>query len=90
MSRKIKNTKDLTANESIYFKSRAQATFMSDSTTVEDKITSLESGCTNLTGYVKQGDLAMVAASGSYNNLSNKSTISSAVTESTVTGYLLC
>jgi hypothetical protein len=61
VSRKIKNTKDLTTNELIYFKSRAQAILMGDGTTV--------------------------ATSGSYNDLSNKST-PSAVTESTVTGYL--
>lgn len=75
MSRKIKNAKDLTTNELIYFKSHAQATFMSDGSTVEDKITSLESSGTDLTGYVKQEDLAAVATSGSYNDLSNKPTI---------------
>lgn len=40
---------------------------MSDGTTVEDKITSLESDGTDFTGYAKQEDLATVATSGSYN-----------------------
>lgn len=42
MSRKIKNAKDLATNELIYFKSHAQATFMSDGTTVEEAINNIE------------------------------------------------
>ena len=61
--------------EKVWLKGHAQATFMSDGTTVEDKITSLESSGTDLTGYVKQEDLAAVATSGSYNDLFNKPTI---------------
>ena len=41
----------------------------------------------SLEGYTKDADLAVVAKSGSYNDLSNKPTIPSAVTESTVSGW---
>lgn len=66
----------------------------------QDKISDLESirsgaakGATaiqqhqSLEGYVKDSDLASVAKSGSYNDLSNKPTIPSAVTEATVSGW---
>lgn len=43
-TRKIKNAKDVTTDELIYFKSHAQATFMSDGTTVEDAINNLQQG----------------------------------------------
>lgn len=39
-TRKIKDAKDLTTNELIYFKGHAKATFMSDGRTVEDAINS--------------------------------------------------
>lgn len=87
MSRKIKNARDLSTDELIYFKSHAQATFMSDGTTVEDKINNLQAGGADLTEYAKKSELASVATSGSYNDLSNKPTIPSAVTESTVSGW---
>lgn len=86
-TRKIKNAKDLVTDELIYFKSHAQATFMSDGTTVEDKINNLQAGGADLTEYAKKSELASVATSGSYNDLSNKPTIPSAVTESTVSGW---
>lgn len=41
----------------------------------------------NSKGYAVAANLAMVATSGSYNDLSNKPTIPSAVTESTVSGW---
>lgn len=41
----------------------------------------------SLDGYTKDADLASVAKSGSYNDLSNKPTIPSAVTEDTVSGW---
>lgn len=41
-SRKIKDAKDLSTNELIYFKGHAQATYMSDGTTVEDAINNIE------------------------------------------------
>lgn len=66
----------------------------------QDKITDLEAirsgaakGATaiqqhqSLDGYTKDADLASVAKSGSYNDLSNKPTIPSAVTEATVSGW---
>jgi hypothetical protein len=52
-TRKIKNAKDLESNELIYFKSHAQATFMSDGSTVEDVINEIkETGGADLTDYV--------------------------------------
>jgi hypothetical protein len=36
--RKVKDAKDLSSNELIYFKGHAKATYMSDGTTVEDAI----------------------------------------------------
>lgn len=88
-TRKIKNAKDLVTDELIYFKSHAQATFMSDGTTVEDKINGLQNGGGNLdlSKYVQKTELSSVATSGNYNDLSNKPTIPSAVTESTVSGW---
>ena len=37
-TRKVKDAKDLTSNELIYFKSHAKATYMSDGSTVEDAV----------------------------------------------------
>lgn len=137
--RKIKNAKDLSTNELIYFKSHAQATFMNNGLNVEEAITNLENsknsvlntiaekqdiisdldtiregaakGATALQsipseyitetelankGYATTSDLdnkmdkvtlAAVATSGSYNDLLNKPTIPSAMTESTVSGW---
>ena len=42
--RKIKDAKDLSTNELIYFKGHAQATYMSDGRTVEEAITSSTGG----------------------------------------------
>ena len=42
-TRNVKNAKDLDTGELIYFKGHAQATYMSDGTTVEDKLTSMKS-----------------------------------------------
>lgn len=88
-TRKIKDAKDLTTNELIYFRNHAKATYMSDGTTVEDKINSIKSGGgdVDLSGYVQKTELSSVATSGNYNDLSNKPTIPSAVTESTVSGW---
>ena len=126
-TRQIKDAKDLNTNELIYFASHAGATYMSDGSTVEDRINnlSMSGGGTNggnvdLTGYatetyvdnkvatkqdvisdlatirsnaskgataVQPNALATVATSGSYNDLTNKPTIPSAVTESTVTNW---
>lgn len=43
-TRKIKNAKDITTDELIYFKGHAQATFMSDGRTVEDAINGISDG----------------------------------------------
>ena len=37
-TRQIKDAKDITTNELIYFRGHAKATYMSDGTTVEDAI----------------------------------------------------
>lgn len=53
--RKIKDAKDLSTNELIYFKGHAKATYMSDGTTVEDAINSINvSGGSDLTGYATE------------------------------------
>lgn len=44
MSRKIKDAKDLTTNELIYFKGHAKATYMSDGRSVEDAINDIGIG----------------------------------------------
>lgn len=44
MAIKVKQAKDLSTNELIYFKGHAQATYLSDGTTVEDAINNIESG----------------------------------------------
>lgn len=41
--RKIKDAKDITSDELIYFKGHAQATYMSDGQTVEEKVSNLDS-----------------------------------------------
>jgi hypothetical protein len=52
-TRQIKNARDLESNELIYFKSHAQATFMSDGSTVEDVINEMKEGVdVDLTDYV--------------------------------------
>lgn len=43
-TRKIKDAKDLSTNELIYFKGHAKATYMSDGRTVEDAINSGSGG----------------------------------------------
>lgn len=92
-TRKIKDAKDLTTGELIYFKGHAKATYMSDGNTVEDVINNLApSNYYTKTeidnkGFVEEDELSIVAKSGSYNDLSNKPTIPSAVTESTVSGW---
>lgn len=99
-TRQIKDAKDLSTNELIYFKGHAQATFMSDGRTVEEAVNSIgeNSGSTDLSnyytkteidnkGFVEESELATVATTGNYNDLSNKPTIPSAVTQSTVSGW---
>lgn len=54
--RKVKDAKDLSNNELIYFKGHAKATYMSDGSTVEDAINNIKdngggSGNTNLSDY---------------------------------------
>ena len=43
-TRKIKDAKDLSTNELIYFKSHAQATYMSDGRTVEEAVNGMSGG----------------------------------------------
>ena len=87
--RKVKDAKDLSSNELIYFKGHAKATYMSDGRTVEDAINDIPTGGgdADLSDYVTRDELSVVATSGSYNDLTNKPTIPNAVTESTVSGW---
>ena len=89
-TRKVKDAIDLETNEKVYLKGHAKATYMSDGRTVEDAINNIpsgEGGSVDLSGYVTKEELADVATSGSYNDLKDKPTIPSAVTESTVAGW---
>lgn len=52
-----------------------------------DRINAIKIPEVDLSGYVKDTDLASVAKSGSYDDLKNKPTIPNAVTESTVSGW---
>lgn len=63
-TRKIKDAKDLSTNELIYFKGHAQATYMSDGRTVEEAITassggSSSGGNTDLSNYATKAELAL-------------------------------
>lgn len=51
-TRKVKDAKDLSTDELIYFKGHAKATYMSDGTTVEDAIPTKVSQLTNDSGYI--------------------------------------
>lgn len=55
-TRKVKDAKDLSTNELIYFKGHAKATFMSDGKSVEDAINNISAGggSTDLTGYATE------------------------------------
>ena len=74
-TRNIKDAKDLSTNELIYFTGHAKASYMSDGTTVEDAINNLETGGVDLSEYPKKTELAIVATSGRYEDLLNKPTI---------------
>jgi hypothetical protein len=54
--RKVKDAKDLSTDELIYFKSHAKATYMSDGSTVEDTINNIESKI-DLSDYVTTDEL---------------------------------
>ena len=91
-TRKIKDAKDLNTGSLVYIRGHAMATFMSDGRTVEDAINSIStggggSGDAPSGDYVTRSELADVATSGSYNDLSDKPTIPGAVTKSTVSGW---
>ena len=108
-TRKIKDAKDTTTNEVIYFKGHAKATYMSDGRSVEDAIYSIgssggEGGITQESdplfrasaaagitssdiaawnGKMDKVTLASVATSGNYNDLSNKPTIPTTLSQLT-------
>ena len=95
--------------EKVWLKGHAQATYLSNGSTVEDALNSIQSGGitaetdpifsaspaasiteakkTEWDNKMDKVVLSPVATSGSYNDLSNKPTIPSAVTESTVSGW---
>lgn len=81
-TRRIKDAKDLSTNELIYFKSHAKATFMSDGSTVEDTINNI-----NLLDYIKKNELSLVATTGSFNDLIDAPSIPQAVFETTVANW---
>lgn len=56
--RKIKDAKDLDAEELIYFKGHAQATFMSDGRTVEEAINGISGGSIDTSNLVTKNELA--------------------------------
>ena len=59
--RKVKDAKDLSTNELIYFKGHAKATYMSDGTTVEDAINNIKTGTggtnVDLSEYAKKSEV---------------------------------
>jgi hypothetical protein len=57
-TRKIKDAKDLSTNELIYFKGHAQATYMSDGRTVEEAITSSTGGSGGTGGTIDTSNFA--------------------------------
>ena len=58
-TRQIKDAKDLSTNELIYFKGHAQATYMSDGTTVEDAINNIGTGSSiNTSNFATKDELA--------------------------------
>jgi hypothetical protein len=85
-TRKIKDAKDLSTNELIYFKGHAKATYMSDGRSVEDAINTnnntkqdlitdidtIRAGANKGSTAVQPYALASVATSGSYNDLTDK------------------
>ena len=69
-TRRVKDAKDLSTNELIYFKGHAQATYMSDGSTVEDAINSKGNGTItgvsiNGTAIATSGNVSLPVASGS-------------------------
>lgn len=57
-TRQIKDAKDLSTNELIYFKGHAQATYMSDGRTVEEAITSSTGGSIDTSNLATKTELA--------------------------------
>lgn len=70
-TRKIKDAKDLSTNELIYFKGHAQATYMSNGATVEDVINALQDGSGGIKAETDPVFLASPAASITSNNISS-------------------
>ena len=57
-TRNIKDAKDLTTGELIYFKGSAQATFMSDGRTVEEAVSRMSSGSIDTSNLATKDELA--------------------------------
>ena len=57
-TRQVKDAKDLSTNELIYFKGHAQATFMSDGRTVEDAVNQMSGGTIDTSNLATKTELA--------------------------------
>lgn len=57
-TRKIKDAKDLSTNELIYFKGHAQATYMSDGRTIEEAVSSISGGSIDTSNLATKTELA--------------------------------
>lgn len=57
-TRKIKDAKDLSTNELIYFKGHAQATYMSDGRTVEEAVNGMSGGSIDTSNFATKNELA--------------------------------
>ena len=57
-TRQIKDAKDLSTNELIYFKGHAQATFMSDGRTVEEAVNQISGGTIDTSNLATKTELA--------------------------------
>ena len=81
-TRKIKDAIDLETSEKFYFRGHAKATYMSDGRTVEDAINDIPTGGGgDLSDYITRDELSDGATSGSYNDLNDKPTIPTKVSQ---------
>ena len=70
-TRKIKNARDLSTNELIYFKGHAKATYLSDGVTVEDAINNLRVDSNDISMYTQEEYNALPIKPNRYLNIDN-------------------